>query len=501
MSDSTGRTVLEAVQLTKQYHGTSAVKNVSWSLAAGEVHAMMGENGAGKSTLMKMLAGVVVPTSGTLRVAGQPVTFANPKAAVEAGIAMVFQETSLVPSMTVAQNLFLGSEERINLLRPLYLRARQLLQSLHFDIDPAAPVSSLSSAKRQMVEIARAVLKDVKVLIFDEPTATLTPVEKGHFFALVERVRRRGVSVIFISHAIEEVLQISDRITVLRDGELVASGKRSEFDRDSLVRTMVGRQLDVELYGARSRSRPAGTRILSVKNLSMGRAVRNSSFSVYASQITGIFGLVGSGRSEMAKIVAGEYERNASHGGEITYLGKDVTFPTPREAIKGGIVYVTEDRKLEGFFDQMSTGENLHMSLMAADLEQSWLVDRREIRDLAARWANELSIRALGPASKLVELSGGNQQKVVIAAALAKRPRLIIFDEPTRGVDVGAIVDIHRLIHSLADAGMAVVVISSYLPEILNLSDRVLVSKAGRIVEELTAAEATEESIMSAAIH
>lgn len=497
----TGAPVIEAIGLTKKYHGTAAVKDLTWSLQPGEVHSLCGENGAGKSTLMKMFAGVASPTSGALRVDGQEVSFSGPKEALEAGIAMVFQETNLVPSMTVAQNLFLGEEKPINLLRPLYLRSQQLLQSLNFDVDPWAVVSALGSAQRQMVEIARAVLKNARVIIFDEPTATLSPAEKHHFFALVQRLRGRGVSVVFISHALEEVLNISDRITIMRDGELVAAGLVTEFDRAKIVRAMVGRELSGELYQEKSKIRAPGKKILSVKNVSMGRMVRNTSFSIYAGQITGIFGLVGSGRSETAKIIAGAYKRNTFFGGEINFLGHDVRFRIPRPGVKGGIVYVTEDRKVEGFFEQMSIGENLHMSLMAADLERSWIVDKKEVVELAAKWSKQLNIRTLGAGSKVIELSGGNQQKVVIAAALAKEPKLVILDEPTRGVDVGAIADIHKLIHSLADAGIAVVVISSYLPELLNLSDRILVSRSGRIVEEFAASEATEEQIMFAAIH
>jgi simple sugar transport system ATP-binding protein len=493
--------VIEALHLTKEYHGIPAVKNVTWSLQAGEVHALLGENGAGKSTFTKMLAGVTAPTSGMLRVSGRTVSFSGPKEAFEAGIAMVFQETNLVPSMTVGQNLFLGEAKAFNLLRPLYIRSQQVLQSLNFDVDPWAVVSTLGLAKKQMVEIARAVLKDVKVIIFDEPTTTLAPEEKGHFFALVNRLRVRGVSVIFITHALEDALSISDRITVLRDGELVASGLVTDFNRDSIIRAMVGRELSVELYQERSKVRPAGKKMLSIKNVSMGRVVRNTSFSIYAGQITGIFGLIGSGRSETAKIIAGALKRNAFYGGEINFLGREVRFRTPRPGVKSGIVYVTEDRKVEGFFEQMSVGENLHMSVMSANLNRSWLVDKREMVELASKWSKRLNIKMLDSASKVIELSGGNQQKVVIAAALAKEPKLIIFDEPTRGVDVGAIADIHKLIQSLADAGWGVVVISSYLPEILNLSDRILVSRSGRVVEEFAASEATEDKIMFAAVH
>ena len=287
----------------------------------------------------------------------------------------------------------------------------------------------------------------------------------------------------------------------VRDGELVTTGLVSDFTRDSIIRAMVGRELSMELYQERPKVRPAGKKILGIKNVSMGRMVRNTSFSIYAGQITGIFGLVGSGRSEIAKIIAGAYKRNAFYGGEINFLGREVRFRMPRLGVKTGIVYVTEDRKVEGFFEQMSIGENLHMSLMAADLERSWLVDKEEVLELASTWSKKLNIRALDSASKVVELSGGNQQKVVIAAALVKQPKLVIFDEPTRGVDVWAIADIHKLIHGLADAGMGVVVISSYLPEVLNLSDRILVSRSGRMVEEFAGSDATEDQIMFAAVH
>lgn len=496
-----GNNIVELIDVTKVYFGSQAVKNVTWALRTGEVHALLGENGAGKSTMMKMVAGVTPPSSGTMRVAGREASFSTPGQALDAGIAMVFQETNLVPSMTVGQNLFLGEEKTFNRLRPLYIRSQQLMQSLNFGVDPWATVSTLGSAQKQMVEIARAVLKEAKVIIFDEPTATLTPEEKGHFFALVARLRARGVAIVFITHALEEALEVADRITVLRDGELVASGNASEFNRESIIRAMVGRELSQELYQEKSRSRPPGRKILSVKNVSMGRVVRNTSFSIYAGQITGIFGLIGSGRSETAKIIAGAYKRNFFYGGEINFLGRDIRFRIPRPGVKNGIIYVTEDRKLEGFFDQMSIAENLHASLMAADLEKSWLVSRTEMMELAAFWSRQLNIKALGASSRVIELSGGNQQKVVIAAALAKKPSLIIFDEPTRGVDVGAIADIHKLIRSLAEQGLGVVVISSYLPEILNLSDRVLVSRTGRIVEEFSAADATEEKIMFAAVH
>jgi ABC-type sugar transport system ATPase subunit len=495
--------IVEMRGVTKEYRGVPAVRNVDFRLGRGEIHSLLGENGAGKSTLTKMIAGVVEPTAGTITHKGKSVRFSSPNEALEAGIAMVFQETSLVPSMTVAQNLYLGSEKFLNRLRGTYISAQQFLQSLNFSVDPTAMVETLGAAKKQMVEIARAVHHNAEVIIFDEPTATLTPEEKRHFFALVRRLKARGVSIVFISHALEEALMISDRITILRDGELVASGPVADFDREKIVAAMVGRSLSAELYRERdpSRLRKAGKKILSVQDISMGNMVRNNSFSIFEGQITGVFGLIGSGRTETFKVVSGIYKRDFLRGGTIELDDKPVRYYVPREAVKSGIIYITEDRKSEGFFETMSIAENLFSGLLAADREKSSIVSMKEMQDLAAEWIKRLNIRAINNNARVVELSGGNQQKVVIGKGLVQKPRIVIFDEPTRGVDVGAIAEIHQLINQLADAGLAVVVISSYLPEIMNLSDRILVSRQGRIVEEFSPVEATEEKIMYAAVH
>ncbi len=495
--------IVEMKGVTKEYRGVPAVKNVDFQLARGEIHSLLGENGAGKSTLTKMIAGVVEPTAGTIVYKGAPVRFASPNEALDAGVAMVFQETSLVPSMTVAQNLYLGSEKFLNRLRGTYISAQQFLQSLNFSVDPTAMVETLGAAKKQMVEIARAVHHNAEVIIFDEPTATLTPEEKRHFFALIRRLKARGVSIVFISHALEEALAISDRITILRDGELVATGPAAEFDRDRIVAAMVGRTLSAALYRERDAAhlRPAGRKILSVQDISMGAMVRNNSFSIFEGQITGVFGLIGSGRTETFKVVSGIYKRDFLRGGAIELDDKPVRYTVPREAVKAGVVYITEDRKSEGFFETMSVAENLFSGLLAADREKSAVISMKEMHALSAEWIKRLNIRAINENARVVELSGGNQQKVVIGKGLVQAPRLVIFDEPTRGVDVGAIAEIHQLINQLADAGLAVVVISSYLPEIMNLSDRILVCRQGRIVEEFSPVEATEEKIMYAAVH
>ncbi len=496
--------IVEMRKITKAYRGAPAVREVDFILRKGEIHALLGENGAGKSTLTKIMAGAIPTTSGTMLYRGQEVAFISPFQALDSGIAMVFQETSLVPSMTVAQNIYLGSEKFLNRLRGIYIAAQQFLQSLNFPVDPTATVASLGAAKRQMVEIARAVHHNAEVIIFDEPTATLTPEEKRHFFALMRRLKARGVSIVFISHALEEALAHADRITILRDGELVVTDDTRNFDREKIVRAMVGRTLSNELYRNRrgtDAARKPGQRVLSVQDISMGATVRNNSFSIYEGQITGVFGLIGSGRTETFKVVSGIYKRDFLRGGDIELNGKPVRYYVPREAVKDGIIYVSEDRKVEGFFETMSIAENLYSGLLAAGLEKHAYISLREMQELSKEWTAKLNVKAINDNARVVELSGGNQQKVVIGKGLIQKPKIVIFDEPTRGVDVGAIAEIHQLINRLADDGLAVIVISSYLPEVMNLSDRILVCRQGRMVEEFSPADATEEKIMYAAVH
>ncbi|WP_373084665.1 sugar ABC transporter ATP-binding protein [Sneathiella sp.] len=494
--------ILELRQITKFYGRAAAVENIDFILLHGEVHALLGENGAGKSTLTKMIAGVVAPSSGTILLEGSEISLKTPADAVNSGIAMVFQETSLVPSMTVAQNLFLGNEKFFNRMRGVNIAAQQFMQSLSFDVDPTLLVASLGAAKKQMVEIARAMLLQARIIVFDEPTATLTPEEKRHFFELVATLKSRGVSVIFISHALEEALEISDRITVLRDGRHVLTDLTTNFDRDRIVQAMVGRSLSQELYGTRKAAvRPAGRRVLSVRNLRVGNTVKNNSLSVFAGQITGIFGLVGSGRTETFKVVAGVIKRNYANGGEVFLNGKAVRYRVPATSVRSGVAYITEDRKIEGFFETMSIKLNVFVGLLAKIRVGKFWLRNSEIDAVGAKWAKSLQVRSVSNGARVIELSGGNQQKVVIAKSLVQEPELIIFDEPTRGVDVGAIAEIHDIIRRLADEGKAVVMISSYLPEVMMLSDRLLVARQGRIVEEFSPLEATEEKLMYAAVH
>jgi simple sugar transport system ATP-binding protein len=489
--------------ITKSYKGVPAIKEIDFDLRKAEIHALLGENGAGKSTLTKVMAGVVEADSGKMIFDGREVSFSSPYEALNAGIAMVFQETSLIPSMTVAQNLYLGSEKFLNRLRGIYISAQQFLQSLDFPVDPAAMVETLGTANQQMIEIARAVQHNAKVIIFDEPTSSLTPEERRHFFALLLRLKGNGVSIIFISHALEEALEISDRITILRDGELVLTDDTKKFNREKIIKAMVGRTLSEELYRHKSKTetRKPGKKVLSVRDISRGKMVRNNSFSVFAGQITGVFGLVGSGRTETFKVISGIDKRDFLRGGAIELNDRPVRYYTPHEAIGDGIVYVTENRKTEGIFETMTIADNIFAGFLASGRKNGWIVRLKDIQKLAGQWIKELNVKTINDNARVVELSGGNQQKTVIAKGLTQEPFIIIFDEPTRGVDVGTIGEIHQLINKLADKGIAVVVISSHLPEIMSLSDRILVCRQGRIVEELSPAETTEEEIMYAAVH
>jgi simple sugar transport system ATP-binding protein len=486
---------------TKLYGGIAALQNADFELLRGEVHALVGENGAGKSTLCKLIAGVVTPSAGRVIIDGQAANLTTPKDAARYGISMVYQETSLVPQLSVAQNMVLGRERAFNSVRKVRNAARQVLQRLNFNVDPSQLADSLSAAKRQMVEIARAVLNDARVIILDEPTAALTPEETDHLFELMTSLQKSGVAMIFISHALEEALHHADRITVLRNGQLVETGPANEFDRNRLIRHMIGKNIDAEAQVPRSAHRVRAARpVLRVENVRMGNMVNNMSFSIFPGEITGIAGLIGSGRSEVAKVVMGHSKRNFG-GGQIWLDGREVRYVLPAQAVAAGIAYVSEDRKLDGFFDMMSVSQNIGFGWLGKFGRGSALAPLARMRAVAREWADRLSIHRTGDDQMALYLSGGNQQKVVIAKSLVQKPKLVIFDEPTRGVDVGAIAEIRQIIRAFADGGAGVMLISSYLPEILDLSDRILVAKGGTIVAEFARSEASAEKILHAAIH
>jgi simple sugar transport system ATP-binding protein len=495
-----GRPIIRLEGVTKRYAGIAVLEDANFELYPGEIHALVGENGAGKSTLCKVISGVIMPSEGRLFIDEKLAHLTAPKDAAPYGISMVYQETSLVPQLTVAQNMVLGRERVFNSVRGVRNAARQVLQRLNFNVEPSQLAGSLSAAKRQMVEIARAVLNDARIIILDEPTATLTPEEASHLFEFMRTLQKAGVAMIFISHALEEALMYADRITVLRNGRMMKTGPAHEFDRDSLIHHMIGDDLKARQPAPRA-ARAARTALpmLRVDNIRMGSVVNNMSFSIFPGEITGVAGLIGSGRSEVAKVIMGHTKRNFG-GGKIWLEGREVRYRVPSQAVEDGIAYVTEDRKLDGLFDMMSVSENVGLGWLAKFGRGAVAAPFAKMRAVSREWEERLAIRRVGNDQSVLYLSGGNQQKVVFAKSLAQKPKLVIFDEPTRGVDVGAIAEIRLIIRAFADSGAGVMLISSYLPEILDLSDRILVAKGGAIAAEFSRSEATAERILDAAI-
>lgn len=413
---------------------------------------------------------------------------------------MVYQEGSLVESMTVAQNLFMGDEKVFNNLGHLNVVARELLESHNFHIRPDVAAGALGVGQKQMVEIARAVHRNAKLVILDEPTSSVTPEERLQLFLSMQQLKKRGIGVIFITHMLDEAFEQADRITVLRDGVVQGTLARPEFSRDRVVKMMVGRT--VEMGRVEPNRAPEPTPTLQVEDVTLLPVVRNMAFSAYAGEIVGIYGLVGAGRSETAMIVSGIMKRRRLRGGRVRLNGEPVRFRTPRQARKAGIVYITEDRKASGFFSHLTIADNIYLGHLCSARGCPFFFRPGSRKSVAKRFVEQFHVRTLQPTKATVEeLSGGNQQKIVLAKGLTRKPLVAIIDEPTRGVDLGTIPEIHAMIRALADDGVAVVVISSYLPEIQALSDRVLVARAGSIAAEFSPEEADEESLMFAAVH
>ncbi|WP_216892650.1 sugar ABC transporter ATP-binding protein [Nocardia alni] len=499
-NDMTPESVIRLSKVSKRYGGTYALRGVDFDVRPGEIHALLGENGAGKSTMVKIISGAVAHDSGALEVDGAERIFSAPKDSVEAGISMVYQEGSLVETMTVAQALFMGNEKVFNNLGHLNIVARELLESHNFHIRPDVAAGTLGVGQKQMVEIARAVHRHAKVVILDEPTSSVTPEERLQLFMSMQHLKRKGIGVIFITHMLDEAFEEADRITVLRDGEVQGTLARPEFSRDEVVRMMVGR--NVEMGRVPAGREPDPTPVLEVEDVTLLPVVRNMSFSAYAGEIVGIYGLVGAGRSEIAMIVSGIMKRRRLRGGATRLNGREVRFRTPRHARKAGIVYITEDRKASGFFSHLTIADNIYLGHLCSAPRLPFLVRPGAKKSVAQRFVELFQVRTLQPnRATLEELSGGNQQKVVLAKGLTRKPLVAIIDEPTRGVDLGTIPEIHAMIRGLADDGVAVVVISSYMPEIRALSDRILVAKNGTIAAEFAPEEADETRLMFAAVH
>jgi inositol transport system ATP-binding protein len=494
---SAGEFLLEVEDLHKEFPGVVALDGVSLRLRPATVHAVMGENGAGKSTLMKIIAGLHPPDRGAVRLRGRPVQLRSPHDALRQGIAMIHQELHLMPSMTVAENIWIGREPTSVLgfvdHRELHRRTADLLRRLAIEADPVAPVSELSVAERQMVEIAKAVSHDADVLIMDEPTSALTETEVGHLFALIRELKEGGKALLYITHRLSEVFEIADEISVLRDGRHIGTQPRSAATPDELIRMMVGR--DLTRMFPKEDAVP-GPVALSVAHLSLPGCFHDVSFELRSGEILGVAGLIGAGRSNLAEAIFG---LTPATSGTITIGDRPVAVTRPAEAVGHGMAFVTEDRKETGCFLLLDVLANMAMAALTRDFVRAGFVDHMEARRACERMREALRVRTPDLEEPVMNLSGGNQQKVLIARWLLTRPRILILDEPTRGVDVGAKAEIHRLITQLARQGAAVLMISSELPEVLGMSDRVMVMHEGRVTGILDRHEATQVRIMNLA--
>jgi rhamnose transport system ATP-binding protein len=492
------------VPVSLQFHGIDksfgavhALRGVSFEVAAGTAHALVGENGAGKSTLLKILAGLVAPDAGVIRWHGAPLAPASPRDAIEQGIGMVYQEMLCFPNLSVTANIFAGREIcRGGLLDEPAMRARTaaVLDRLSLALDPEAPAETLSAAHRQLLQVARALAFDCRILVLDEPTTALTDAEADHLFEVLRGLRAHGTTLLYVSHRLPEVFRLCDHLTVLRDGAHVGTWPRDEVTPADIVRAMVGR--DLEPRAAAPRPAHATAPALGLARLTRRPHFHDVSLSVAPGEIVGLFGLVGSGRTEVLETVFGLHR---PHGGGVEVGGAPVSFASPREAARAGLALVPEERHRQGLFFNLSVHHNL--AIPQATLDGGLVVredaERTTTGALVAGWR----IKAGGLDSAPESLSGGNQQKVVMAKWLATHPRVLLLDEPTKGVDVGAKFEIHDLVRRRAEDGLAVLVVSSDLPEMLALADRILVMREGRLQGELTGPEATEEAVMQLATH
>lgn len=485
--------ILQIRGLTKTFSGVKALDNVQLDVRKGEVHALMGENGAGKSTFMKILIGLLTPDSGQIIFNGNELKAGSVHDMLKKGISMIHQEILVVPELTVAQNLFLGREIRNSLgwvdEKRLIKQADALLAQMGVTIRPNAKMKFLSVAQMQMVDIAKAISNDANVIIMDEPTSALSDPEVATLFGIIRDLRKKGVSIIYISHKMDEIFTIADTITVLRDGKYITTKPTSDLDEKALITLMVGREID-SLFPASTRGK--GDEVLSVRKLGRSGVFADVNFAVYAGEVLGIGGLMGAGRTEVARAIFG---LDRVHTGEIYIRGKRVAINSPKDAIRQGIGYVSEDRKRLGFIAVLSVKYNMTLASLSKHANGPFVRARSESA-AATKMMADLTIKAAGLDQNVMYLSGGNQQKVVIGKVLLSSPSLIILDEPTRGIDVGAKTEIYKLVGQLKAAGIAIILISSELPELLGMSDRILVLAKGKQTAMLSKEEATPETIM-----
>jgi len=489
---------LELEGITVSFPGVRALDGVSLELRDGEVHGLMGENGAGKSTLLKVLAGVNRPQAGVLRLRGQPQRFADTRAAIDAGIAVIYQELHLVPELTVAENLMLGQlPSRLGVLdaRTLTERAVDVLGRLGEHIDPRVPVKQLSIGQRQMIEIGKALLRDARVIAFDEPTSSLSARETERLFQIIKALRDEGRAIIYVTHRMDEVDALCDRVTVLRDGRRIETfDADAGLDRHRLVTAMVGRPI-ADVYGYRPRA--AGDVLLEAKGLFGPGLAEPASFAARRGEIVGFFGLIGAGRSELMKLIYGAVR---AHAGHLELHGKRVDFASPRDAVRAGVALCPEDRKQEGIVPIASVADNLNISARRHVCRGGFLLNARRERELAQDYIRRLAIRPGNSTVAIGQLSGGNQQKVILSRWLAERIEVFLMDEPTRGIDVGARAEIYHLLYELAEAGRSVLLVSSDLAEVIGVADRIIVMREGRIVGGVTRADATPDALIKMAL-
>ncbi|MCB9422110.1 MAG: sugar ABC transporter ATP-binding protein [Ardenticatenaceae bacterium] len=485
--------------IDKSFPGVRALDHCQFELRAGEVHALVGENGAGKSTLMKVLSGIYAKDAGQILFKGEEVEILNPRAAQNLGISIIHQELNLMPHLTLAQNIFIGREPRRNMKflldeAALNQQTAELFASMHLKLDPKTRASNLTIAKQQMVEIAKALSFNSEVLIMDEPTAALTETEIEDLFTFIRKLRAEGVGIIYISHRLEELKQISDRVTVMRDGHYINTVQTAEAPTDQIISMMVGRTI----YEASPElpENPSKEVVLEVKNLNRGKVLQDINFHLKKGEILGFAGLMGAGRTEVARAIFGA---DPVDSGEIYVQGEQVEISTPQQAVWNGIGYLSEDRKRYGLALGLEVKENVAMAALGKFLGVLGWVNKSLIRSTAKHYIDDLAIKTPSAEQKVKNLSGGNQQKVVIGKWLTADTDILIFDEPTRGIDVGAKSEIYKLLNDLAKQGKSIIMISSELPEVLRMSHRVVVMCEGRITGELPIAEATQEKIMTLA--
>jgi ribose transport system ATP-binding protein len=489
--------LLEMEGIDKSFPGVRALRQARLDLRGGEVHALMGENGAGKSTLIKVLSGAHGPDAGTIRLGGRPVVIRSPRDAQRLGIAVIYQEFNLVPTLSARENLFLGREARVG---PFVAAARErqaaraLFERMEVAIDPEALCGQLTVAQQQVVEIAKAIALEARIVVMDEPTAALTGQEAEKLFAIIGALKARGVGILYISHRMDEVLRLADRVTVMRDGQCIGTKDVAELSRQVLIEMMVGRSIEQEFPKERA---AIGEERLAVRHLGRGRAVRDVSFGVRRGEVLGLAGLVGAGRTETARLIFGADRRDS---GTILVDGREVRIDNPHDAIRNGICLLTEDRKNQGLVLGATVRENFGLPNLRRWARLGFVRENEERRRLG-HYVEGLRIKIPHQEELTCNLSGGNQQKVVLAKWLEANAEVVIFDEPTRGIDVGAKYEIHLLMNRLAAQGKAIIMISSELPEVLGMSDRILVMHEGRIAGEITdVAGATQEQLLALAM-